>query len=198
MSEYRTIKATTLERPGYQLMVVGSNNTYQLAQKDFGFDENSEGVVAPVIKEYMTTIGAQSNVFQPKNSIMKNVLVTGDEKYYLLIQAFEFSDKNFHFRFSKLHTGGVPYLTDYDAEQSIGIEMVEDEWVLGEEDLNYATVRRVLFLIDVSTGKPASDLLQYSRSSKNFKHELFESYDTKNHILTLNTNKVFGGKYHKQ
>tara|TARA_Y100001933_G_C18995959_1_gene562504 strand:- start:1956 stop:2531 length:576 start_codon:yes stop_codon:yes gene_type:complete len=177
---YESVGIQYVKIPNYQIMVISSDGNYKPLEKDYGSDNS-----LPIIREHMMCI--KKNVFQPKESRMRDVLFSG-EAGYILIEAIEFSKDEYKKRFcEELRYKGL----DKNEEPTVGRECL----LVGGYNNKYAEIRRVLFLIDTKIGKPVTNLRQYSRASHKFCHELIENYDPKLHTLTLNTDRIFGGEY---
>ena len=168
-SEYIPIDIEYLELPSYQLMVkeMITNNSryiYKPLDRNYGFRYGK-----PILKEYYKYLNFEDNTFIPEHNLMRNILFSG-QAHYILILATELSQEEYEKRFCKKTDQNLFYY-----------------------DYNKVFCRNLLFFIDLLTGKPVTDFLQYSSSSHKFNHNLLDFYDTESHILSLKTPYVFKG-----
>ena len=175
---YAHVSEKQLTKPCYQICNVIDNKIVPITE-GFGRENGMN-----IVRGYYS-VGKKLNEFVPDPSQMKNAL-TRRKGNVLLVLANEFSETNFKARFSEEGKYTGPCKTDYSKEQTVG---QSDAGVYN----NGASARRLFFLIDLQSGLPLTNYYQYPIHC--IKNELVKSYDLRTHTLTLNTNRVFNGKY---
>ena len=177
---YQQVPTSALLKPAYQICNIIDGKIVPITE-GFGTEDGKN-----IVKEYYS-VGDSLNEFVPNPSPMKAALLNG--RWFLevlLVVANEFSETDFQARFSEEGKYTGLYTTDYSKEQTVGIDC----------GMNYnsdANARRLFFLIDLQSGKPLTNYYQYP--PQYIRNELVKSYDLSTHKLTLNTNRVFNGKY---
>ena len=122
----------------------------------------------------------------PITGAMSAALKRGEGEV-LLIQLIEFSPENYEYRFSEEGKWKAPYLTDYDNEQTV----YQDYG--GVMDCRFVA-RKVLLMIDLKTGSPMTNCYQYPPNLFCY-NDLVKNYDRNTHILTMNTPRIFTGRF---
>ena len=122
----------------------------------------------------------------PHDGAMKDALKRGEGEV-LLIQLIEFSPENYKYRFSEEGKWTAPYLTDYENEQTVGQDYC------GVMDCRFVA-RKVLLMIDLKTGRPMTNCYQYP-THLFCNNDLVKNYDLSTHTLTMNTLRIFTGKF---
>ena len=122
----------------------------------------------------------------PHDGAMKDALKRGEGEV-LLIQLIEFSPENYKYRFSEEGKWTGPYLTDYENEQTVGQDYC------GVIDCRFVA-RKILIMIDLKTGQPMTKCYQYP-THLFCNNDLVKNYDRSTHTVTMNTPRIFTGKF---
>ena len=168
-----------IKKPCFQICNIENGKIVPITE-GFG-KENGKNIVLEYYK-----VGNSSYEFVPTSGAMTDALNRG-EGDAVLIQLIEFSPENYEYRFSEEGKWTGPYLTDYDNEQTVGQDYG------GVIDCRFVA-RKILLLVDLKTGKLMTNCYQYP-THLFCNNDIFKNYCTRTHTLTLDTHRIFNGKF---